>query len=158
MSENTILDLDAMMDIEMDKVESIPDFVTPPAGDYILTVNDAKVEKYESKGKEGKAPTQGSRIKLFYAVEKTLDTKELPVKDGSLFSESFMGTEDGIKYFKRQAMNILNVTDLTGAKLKDVLDGLKGQSFKAKISIRVSDDGKGGKYENVQVRPVHVAE
>jgi hypothetical protein len=156
MSEKTILDLDAMLDTEMSKVESIPDFVTPPAGDYVLKVTEAKVEKFERKAKDNKPAESGSRIKIFYSVEKTIETKELPVKEGSLFSDSFMGTEEGIKFFKRQAMNILNVSDLDGAKLKDVLEGLKDQTFTAKISIRKTDDGKGGSYENVQVRPVHL--
>lgn len=157
MAENTILDLDAMMDIEMDKVETLPDYVTPPNGAYMLSVNDCKIEKYTSKAKDGRPATEGTRIRITYTVDKTIETEDLPVKDGSMFSDSFMGTEDGLKYFKKQAMNILNVTDLAGARMKDVMDGLKGQSFKAKITIKKSDDGKGGQFENVQVRPVHEA-
>lgn len=153
----TLLDLDALMDAEMDKVETLPDFVTPPAGSYILSVQEAKIEAFESKAKDNKPAMKGNRIRVTYTVEKTLETSEMPVKDGSLFSESFMGTEEGLKYFKRAAMNILNVTDLSGARLKDILDGLKGQQFKCKITIRKSDDGKGGQYENVQIRPVHEA-
>ena len=151
----TILDLDAMMDIEMDKVETLPDYVTPPDGVYILSVNDCKVEKYKTKAKDGKPEKEGSRIRLTYCVDKTMETADIPVKDGSLFSDSFMGTDDGIKFFKKQAMNILNVSDLAGARMKDVMDGLKGVSFKAKITIRKTSDGSGGHYENAQVRPFH---
>jgi hypothetical protein len=160
MAENTILDLDAMMDIEMDKVETLPDYVTPPAGSYLLKVEEAKVEKYKTKPKDGKQAEEGTRLKIQYSVQNTMELEkasDLPVKDGSLFSESFMGTEDGIKFFKRQAMNIMNVTDLTGAKMKDVLDGLKDMEFKAKITIRKTPNPSGGEYENVQVRPVHEA-
>jgi hypothetical protein len=153
----TILDLDAMMDIEMDKVETLPDYVTPPAGNYMISVHDCGVEKYKGKPKDNKPAQEGTRIRLTYCVDKTLDVDDLPVKDGSLFSESFMGTEDGIKYFKKQAMNILNVKDLSGAKLKDVMDGLKNISFKAKITITKSKAPDGGDYENVRVRPVHEA-
>lgn len=158
----TMLDLDAMLDIEMDKVETLPDYVTPPVGIYMLSVEECEVEKYkqkvkDSQGKETGQTKDASRIRLVYKIESTVETSDLPVKDGSLFSETFMGTEDGIKYFKKQAMNILNVNDLSGARLKDVMDGLKGVSFKARISIRKTDDGKGGSYENVQVRPAHAA-
>lgn len=153
----TILDLDELMDMEMDKVETLPDFITPPAGNYILSIPDAKIEKYQQKAKEGRQSQQATRIKIFYAVEKTLElsnNKDLPVKDGSLFTDSFMGTEEGLKYFKRQAMNILNVTDLEGARLKDILEGLKDQSFPAKITIRTTTEN-GQNFENAQVRPMH---
>lgn len=157
-NQATILDLDSMMDMEMDKVETLPDFVTPPAGTYMLSVTDCKTEKYTPKAtKENTKPTEAVRIKLFYQVDQTIESVDLPVKDGSLFSESFMFTEDGLKYFKRQAMNILNVPDFEGAKLRDVIDGVKGAAFKAKITIRKTANPAGGEYENVQVRPVHEA-
>jgi hypothetical protein len=160
MSNDTILDLDAMMDIEMDKVETLPDFVTPPDGAYTLRVAEAKIEKYKTKAKDNNPAKEGSRIRIQYVTEKTHElekSSDLPVKDGSMFSESFMGTEEGLKYFKRQAINILNVKDLEGAKMKDVLDGLKDIVFKAKVTTVKTDDGKGGQYENVRIRPVHEA-
>lgn len=157
MSEQTILDLDAMLDIEMDKVETLPDYVTPPPGIYLLKVEEAAVKEYTIKAKDNKPAGKGNRLNITYSVVKTIETTDLPVKDGSLFSESFMATEDGIKFFKKQAMNIMNVTDLTGARMKDVLDGLKDIEFKSKITIRKTPDGSGGHYENVQVRPVHEA-
>lgn len=151
----TILDLDSMMDIEMDKVETLPDYVTPPAGIYMLAVEECKIEKY--KAKDAKDKEEKSRIRLTYKVEKTVETDDLPVKDGSLFSETFMGTEEGLKYFKKQAMNILNVKDLDGARLKDVMEGLKGQTFKCRLTIKKTPGDNGATYENVQVRPVHEA-
>ena len=155
-SSATILDLDVLMDVEMDKIETLPDFVNPPAGTYLLSVVEAKTEKYTPKvTKENPKPTEAARLKIIYKVDQTIETVDLPVKDGSLFSESFMYTEDGLKYFKRQAMNILNVKDFEGARLKDVIDGLKDASFKAKITIRKTPNPAGGEYENVQVRPVH---
>lgn len=161
MSETTILDLDAMMDMEMDKVETLPDFINPPAGTYMLSVNDCKFEKYTTKPKDGKKPEDLARFKIVYTVDKTLEvgnSADLPVKDGSLFTESFMATEDGLKYFKRQAMNIMNVSDLAGATVKDVIDGLKGNAFKAAITIQKTPGKEAGTtYENVRVRPVHEA-
>lgn len=159
MSENkaTILDLDSMLDTAMDTIETLPDYVTPPAGSYVLKVLEAKSEKY--KPKDAKQP-EGMRLKIQYSVSATLelaDSKELPVKDGSLFSESFMATEDGLKYFKRQAMNIMNVDDLGKASLRDVMDGMKNEEFKARITIKKTSGDNGAVYENIQVRPVHEA-
>jgi len=68
-----------------------------------------------------------------------------------------MFTEDGLKYFKKQARNILNVEDFKGASFKDVLEGVKGAEFLAAITIRKTPNPSGGEYENVQVRPVHPA-
>ena len=158
MANNTILDLDAMMDIEMDKVETLPDYVTPPAGNYVLEVKKAEIAKTDAMPAKGDKPAKpaGSKIRIQYAIEEVLEVagNELPPSTGSMFSEQFTGTEDGVKFFKRQAMNILNVKDLTGAKMKDVLDGLTGAKFKAKISIEKTK-GDGDKvYENVRVRPV----
>ena len=155
-TQATILDLDAMMDIEMDKVETLPDFVTPPAGLYHLEVVEAKTEKYTpKKSTENPNPKESLRIKIIHKVVETLESVDLPVKDGSLFSESFQATEEGIKFFKRQALNILNVKDFEGARLKDVMEGLKEARFEAKITIRKSANPAGGEYENVQVRPIH---
>ena len=157
-SQATILDLDAMMDVEMDKVETLPDFVTPPNGLYELCVTECKAEKYLPKATaENRNPKEAARIKIFYRVDATLESVDLPVKDGSLFSESFMYTEDGLKYFKRQALNILNAKDAAGAKLKDLMDGLKDAAFKAKITIRKTANPAGGEFENVNVRPIHEA-
>lgn len=160
MANETILDLDNMLDMAMDSVEAAPDFCNPPAGDYALKVADVKTEKYTPKAEAGKpvaAENSAARIRITYAVVKTIATKELPVAEGSLFSESFMYTEKGISYFKRQAMNIMNVKDLTGATMRDVLEGLKDSEFNAKVSVRLSANPAGGNYENVNVRPVHEA-
>ena len=150
----TILDLDAMMDIKMDEVETLPDFITPPAGNYVLQVKDVKVEKYASKAEPN---MNKQRIRVTYAVVATQEVVagSIPVADGSLFSETFMATEDGIKYFKKSALGILAVTDFEGATLKDVMEGLKDAEFKARITARSTKDPVSGQvYENISVRPV----
>ena len=153
MSENTILDLDALLDGSLDNVQAAPDYVTPPPGNYMLAIDDAKLEKYKSK--EGK---EGVRIKLGYKVVQTIDlsenTDEPPVADGSMFSESFLYTEEGLPYFKKTAQNILDVKSIEGVSMRELLDGLKGTEFRARIGSRTSEkDGK--KYENATIRPVH---
>lgn len=150
----TILDLDAMMDIKMDEVETLPDFVTPPPGIYTLKVKEAKIEKYKSKGEPD---VQKQRIRMSYVI---METKEvaagnLPVADGSLFSETFMATEDGIKFFKKAAMGALGVDSFEGASIKDVIDGLADAEFAARISVRSTVDKETKQvYENVSVRAI----
>ena len=144
----TILDLDAMMDVSMDSVETVPDFVMPPPGLYILDVKECKFEQIDKADK-----AKGSRIRITYVIGDTVEVanSEQPVPNGSLFSESFQGTEDGLKYFKKSAMNILGVTSFEGASLGDVVSNLAGTQFKAKLSIRKSSkDGKV--YENLSIR------
>jgi hypothetical protein len=158
MSETTILDLDAMFDKKMDDVETLPDFVNPPAGNYSLKVSDVSVKKFKTKPKDGKSAQEAARIMVQYEVTKTIETEDIPVKDGALFSESFMATEEGIKFFKKKAMNILNVESFEGATMKDVMEGLKGVEFLARITIRKTKGDDGSEFENVQVRPYTVAE
>lgn len=151
----TLLDLDALLDAELDSVETMPDFINPPPGIYLLSVKDAKIEKYDVKEDGNKTGEQGNRIRITYAVDKTeeVEAGELPVPDGSMFSESFQGTEEGLKFAKKAMMNILGVSDFEGAKLREILDAVKGTQFKARITVRVSSSG-GRNYENVQIRAI----
>jgi hypothetical protein len=153
-TQTTLLDLDALMDQNMDAVETLPDYVTPPAGNYQLVVKEAKTEQYSSKSE----PTiKANRIRVIYAVEETLEVENgnLPVADGSLFSETYMATEEGLKYFKKTAMGILGVKDFEGASLRDVIQGIKDASFKARINIRTTKDPVSGQvFENIQLRPI----
>lgn len=153
----TILDLDAMMDIKMDEVETLPDFVTPPPGIYVLAVKEAKIEKYSSKAEP---EVKKSRIRISYIVKETKEVVagQLPVADGSMFSETFMGTEDGIKFFKKAAMGALGVASFEGASIKDVIDGLADAEFEARITSRSSTDPVTKQvFENINVRAVNQA-
>lgn len=152
MSNNTILDFDALLDSNLSSTKDVPDFVTPPPGTYVLELTEAKLEKFKLKAKAGVRDTEqdAARIKFQYKVAETVETKELPVADGSLFSESFMANEDGLAFFKKQAKAILNVKDFADTSIRDILDGLNGVSFKAVVGIR-----KSGEFENVTIRPVH---
>jgi hypothetical protein len=151
-NELKLLDLDAMFDTKMDEVETLPDFVNPPAGNYLLSVHDCDIKKYKTKPKDGKPAQDMASINLTYKVDQTIETKDIPVKDGALFSERFTATEEGLKYFKKQAMNILGVESFEGASLKDVMEGVKGTQFNAQVTVV-----KSGEYENVRVRPYQVA-
>jgi len=149
-----ILDLDELMDKKMNDVQTLPDYITPPPGLYMLSIKECTTEKYDIK-EDGKATGQkGTRIKIVYEVVSTIAVNEgeEPVAEKSLFSESFQGSEQGLEFFKKAAMNILGVTDFEGASVRDVMDGIKGAEFKAKITVRKSK-GQGDKvYENLTIR------
>jgi hypothetical protein len=155
-STNTsILDLDALLDQGMDQVETLPEYVSPAPGVYMLAVDKADIQepKKPKAGEEAKPP----RLRITYRIVSTIQIEgnEPPFPDGSLFSEGFQATEDGLKYYKRRAMAILNVTDLGDAKLRDVMETLVGTEFKAVISIKKSTGTDGKEYENINVRAVH---
>lgn len=149
----TILDLDALMDTDMGSVEAAPDFIKPAAGTYILDVTKAEIVKSKPKaGEEPKAP----RIVITYSIAETLESDEAPFPNGSLFSEGFQATEDGLGYFKKQAGKLLNISDMNGAKLRDILEGLlEVKGVKCVITVRKSKGDNGQEYENINVRPVH---
>lgn len=151
----TILDIDSILDNTLDATPDVPDFATPPTGDYIISVTDAKIEKYKSKD-ESKG--EGLRIKLTYSVDQTLqlvDDKELPVADGTLFTETYQATEDGLAFFKKSAKKLLNVTDVNGISIRDILASLVDvKGIKARIKLRKTTSN-GRDYENVQITPIY---
>ncbi len=152
MSDNTLLDLEGMMNDTLDSVEVAPDFVTPPAGEYRLCVKDCKIDSYKTK--EG---MEASRLKITYTILETKSTLEgeLPVPDGSIFSETFQGTTQGLSYFKKRIIELMNVEDVQGVSMRDMMDSVKGAEVDCRISIKKSPNPKGGFYENVNLRIIN---
>ena len=149
MAENTILDLDALLDTDMNAVETVPDYVTP--GKSVLDLKVANCEIKKGKNKEGQ---ETQSIVITYEITGTVESDEPAYPNGSLFTERFTATEDGIKYFKKQSIKILNVESMEGAQMRDIIDGLKGTEFRAAITQRVSKVGDK-EYTNVNIRPLH---
>lgn len=149
---SSILDLDALLDSTMDNVPDVPDYLNPPDGNYVLSVPEAKLDTYENAKKE-----KVNVIVITYEIKSTIETKSVPVPDGSLFTERFQATEDGLKYFKKRAIGILNVSDLNGVPIREVLASLKGVEFEAQTKIRKSVGTNGQEYENINVRPLTAA-
>lgn len=149
-NKNAILDLDDLLDSNLDTVADIPDYVTPPDGLYKLDIVDAEIKKAKEAGK-------ASRITITYKVAETVDTAGAPVADGSLFTEGFQGTEQGLEFFKKQVKKIMNVTEIGGVSMRDILEGLKDiQGMEAHISTRKTVDAVTKKeYENTNIRPIH---
>jgi len=148
----TILDVEALMNSTLDAVPDAPDFLAPPPGLYVLAVQKAKIES--GKDKKEKPYT---RIRVTHNVVQTVECQEAPVPDGSMFSETFQATEEGLGYFKNRAKAILGVTDLAGVPISTILQELEGKSFNAKLTIKLTPNPTGGNYENVQIRVIPAA-
>jgi hypothetical protein len=156
-TQKETLDLGAMMEETLDGIPDAPDFVNcPPPGEYRLNVQDAKVDQYETKDEPG---IQKQRLKFNYKIEQTVSVSgnEPPLPDNSMFSETFQATVDGLGYAKKRIKEIMNVSDLAGVTLGQMMETVKGQSFDARITVRKTA-GKGANagttYENPTIRVI----
>jgi len=147
------LDLGAMMEETLDNIPEAADFQNPPAGLYLLSVKDAKVDKYTTKADPD---TEKQRMKILYSIISTesVAVNEPPVPDGSMFSETFQATQDGLSYFKKRIKEIMNVSDMAGVTLAQMMDSVKGMEVRARITIRKSKGDNGQEYENLNIRVV----
>lgn len=154
-TQDTLLDMNDILGTSLDGVESAPEFVDPPDGNYHLNIQKVGLENYESKDAESQEMTKKRRIRITYNINKTVelaDASDLPVSDGSLFSETFMVNPEGLKYFKRQAKNILGEDNISGVPLKDIIDEMMNdKTVSAKVKTKVSTGNNGKEYSNVQV-------
>lgn len=152
MTDNTLLDLDNMLNDTLDAIPDAPDFTNPPAGEYRLQVKDAAIDKYKTKDDPN---TERQRLKITYSILETISTaaNEQPVPDGSLFTETFMATEQGLGYFKKRIKEVMGASDVAGVTLSDMMQSVKGTDFNARITIKKSTSN-GKEYENVQIRVV----
>lgn len=156
--ENMTLDLGAMMEETLDDIPEAPDFSNPPAGEYVLGIKDAKIEAYAAKPKANDMGGERQRLKILYTVERTISVSgnEPPVPDGSMFSETFQGTAQGLSYFKKRIKEVMNVSDMGGVKLGEMLDSVKGMVFDARITIKKTPNPNDplAPYENVNIKVI----
>lgn len=164
-ANETLIDLDNLDSVSLDSFDSAPEFIEPPAGRYKLGVQ-VKIEKYERDEKDAEGDKTGmkvaaKRIRFVYSIQDVVELKsknELAPAEGSMFSETFTATQEGLPYFKTRASAILG--DLGKASIKEVIEELNGESisFMADVKLRVSKvkdaDGNEKDYTNVNVRVV----
>jgi len=164
MSNETLIDLDNLDNIDMSTMESAPEFIEPPAGRYKLGVQ-AKIEEYEKdevidKEKTGEK-VKAKRIRFTYDIQETLELKnkkDLTPAEGSLFSETFTATAEGLPYFKTRAASILG--DLGNATIKEVIGTINKETIGITADVKVKTttvkdaDGNSKDYTNVNVRVI----
>lgn len=152
-AKDTILDLNAMMNETLDSVPEAAGYENPPAGEYSLLIKDAAVDTYTSK--DG---SEGQRLKITYEVAATHSTAsgEQPVPNGTLFTETFQGTIQGVGFFKKRIKEVLNVETVEGVTLADMMNSAKGAAFDARISIKktAKKDAPGEFWENLNIKVV----
>lgn len=155
MSDNTLLDLDAMLNDSLDNIADVPDFMNPPVGEYRLSVKDCAIDKYETKKEPG---VQKQRMKFTYAIIETISVagSEPPAPDGTLFTETFMATEQGLSFFKKRIKDVMGASDVAGVTLGDMMNSVKGQEFTCRLTIKKTKGADGTEYENIQIRVVKV--
>lgn len=150
---NTILDLNSMLNESLDSIPEAAGYENPPAGEYALILKDAAVDSYTSK--DG---TPTDRLKLTYEVAATHSTAsgEQPVPNGTLFTETFQGTIQGVGFFKKRIKEVLNVESVEGVTLADMMNSAKGAAFDARISIKktAKKDAPGEFWENLNIKVV----
>jgi hypothetical protein len=157
----TLLDLDTVSSLSFDDLEEAPGFVIPPAGVYDLLLETAKLEEYTKKAKGDEPASKGHRIAHYYtieAVEELVDPKEQKPPIASKFSERFQLNEQGLKYWKTKAKQILG-DSVDGANLTvaNVIKELAAGTYriKAKVALKVTDgtgENTGKKFTNIQIR------
>jgi len=160
-ANEVLIDLDNLDSIDLATVEAAPEFIEPPAGRYKLGLQ-AKVEEYEKDEKDDEGDKTGEkvkakRIRFTYDIQEVLelkDKKELLPVEGSLFSESFTVTPEGLRFFKTRAEAILG--ELGNAKISEVVTELNtGVSITADVKLRLTDgtdaEGNKRKYTNINV-------
>lgn len=164
MSNDTLIDLDNLDDVSLEGVDAAPEFIEPEAGRYKLGVS-AKIEEYEKDEVLDKVKTgekiKAKRIRFTYYIQEVLelkDKKALMPAEGSMFSETFTATQEGLPYFKTRASAILG--DLGKATIKEVVNELNAEnlSFTADVKTRTTkskdDEGNERSFTNVNVRVI----
>ena len=154
-SNLSLLNMADVLDINMADVEDVPSFEQPVAGVAILGCDSAKMEEYIPKGKT-EADKQ-RRLKIQYHIEsyvEVADAREPATPNGSLFTENFQVNEDGLKYFKRKAVDIIgpSAKDLKiGETIKELCTGTYAVRAVIKIKTSPNPNNPNQPYENVQV-------
>lgn len=166
MTTDTLLDLDNLEDMSMENTEAAPEFIEPPSGRYRLGVQ-VKTEAYEADetdtdGNKTGEKVPAKRIRFIYTIQEVLELKnkkELTPAEGSLFSESFKATAEGLRYYKRRAMDILG--DLGNATIKDINNTLNEDAVSFVADVKTSDTtvvdketGEKRTFTNTRVRVV----
>lgn len=140
----SLLDLDALLGQSLSTTEAAPDFVTPENGVYIQTVVEAKAAKKDVKDKaaatkEGK-PTEYISLEFTYQINEIVEQEGQPIKPGSLYSERFMLTAQGLPYFKARVRDIAIASggaaeDVDGLSIGEALEAVKSVQFKVNVKL-----------------------
>jgi hypothetical protein len=154
-----LLNNDSALDLDesVDSTVSAPDFVTPPSGKYILAVSGIKTGNRDVKNEEtGEGEKQGF-LRATLKVVSTAEVAEgqIPVADGSLFSQQWNWSEQGKGFFKKFAEDVLGVEACKGASWKQLIDELpQNHQFNARLTVKVTKGKEGKEYTNINLNNI----
>lgn len=134
----TLLDLESLADESLEDIAEAPEYINPPAGDYILRSVSGEIRTYE----EDDGTTRQS-VRVVIAVKEALElvSDEPPVPEGSLFSLSFQGTKEGLGAFKRELRKMTGLEVLQPMTLNEYFGMLETElEFQGRISYRKFKD------------------
>ena len=134
----TLLDLESLADESLEDIAEAPEYINPPAGDYILRSVSGEIRTYE----EDDGTTRQS-VRVVIAVKEALElvSDEPPVPEGSLFSLSFQGTKEGLGAFKRELRKMTGLEVLQPMTLNEYFGMLETElEFRGRISYRKFKD------------------
>ncbi len=152
MAKTTVLlDLEDMANDTLDEIQEAPDYINPPAGDYVIKSISGKIGKFEHD--DG---TVNQNITLILSVLRTLElvsSDEPPVPDGSLFTIRFQGTSDGLATFKRELRKMADIESTAGMTINSAFELLEsGLEFSARISYSRYKDRNGEVRESIRIK------
>lgn len=142
MTMSGILNLDDLLNESMAGVQAAPNYITPESSFVNLTVHEATAKKMERKNPAPGEAKEYGIIALTYSIDKVHEQAEgtMPMAPGSLFSDQYQLSENGLPHFKARAIAIGAAAgienaeqDIGNAKTGEVMQGIKGLSFSAVI-------------------------
>ena len=154
MSDDTLLDLDSLMEGTLDETEAAPDFVDPPSGKYRLRVKSHKAKATEKKDEETGADVTKNSLNLIVSVVETVEIAdgEMPVENGSMFSMRYNMTREGLGYFKAFAQKVLGAEAIKGVSIRAIADELCNEEHVFFAAVRqTTSKYKGKDYTNINV-------
>ena len=89
-------------DFDLDSVEDLPGFVTPPSGAYVVTC-DKGVEEKDIETQNGTKTFYTWNFKIDSVMEineHSLESGEVPPKEGDMFSMMFTKSNQGVAFMK----------------------------------------------------------
>jgi hypothetical protein len=153
-----IIDVDSDLDGSVDETNTAPEFVTPPNGKYRLKVLGVKIASRKAKNEETGEEVDKNSARASIAVVETIEVAEgdIPVPDGSMFSQQWQWTDQGKEYCKLFATKVLGGEAIKGATWRQVFEALEGAEFTGRVTNKVSVVN-GKEYTNTNINDIKPA-
>lgn len=136
LSLNDDSEIDDLLEANLEEIEDLPDYVTPPAGYYKLMVNVDKKKKMKEK----------TAVQLKFTIVETIQLNneaETRVKEGSIFTQAFFPdtSQEKANRWRWLKKAVKPYLEASGApNLSACLDAMDGQVITGVVSLRWNDE------------------